>query len=87
MVHLKNVNEELFRELRKNTYTRYVCGPLPSGRVNDGDLIVMQEVDKAGVATGRLSVGIVLSVVGAESEYGPRLVIELELKHTQGGAA
>lgn len=87
MVHLKNVNEKLFRELRKNTYTRYVCGPLPSGRVTDGDMIVLQEVDKARAATGRLSVGVVLSVVGAESEFGPQLVTEMELKHTQGGAA
>ncbi len=85
MVYQKFAKEELFRKMLDSKYLRYVC-LLPGGSPARGDLIVFQEVDRGRVQTGRLTVAEILSAAMAESEHGLRMVLELELKHMQGGA-
>lgn len=85
MVYQKFAKEELFRKMLDSKYLRYVC-LLPGGAPVRGDLIVFQEVDRGRVQTGRLTVAEILSAAMAESEHGLRMVLELELKHMQGGA-
>lgn len=84
MVHQKFTKGALFRKMLKSSFLRYTCLPLADGRAEKGDLIVFQEADRGEAPTGRLLVARVLSVVEAESELGPRIVLELELNHTQG---
>lgn len=85
MVHQKYAKEELFRKMLNTKYLRYVCLPLSDGAASPSDLIVFQEIDRGGGQTGRLTVAEVLSATTAESESGPRLVLELEFKHMQEG--
>ena len=84
MVYQKFAREELFRKMLDSKYLRYVC-LLPCGAPARGDLIVFHEVDRGRVQTGRLTVTEILSAAMAESEHGLRMVLELELKHMQGG--
>lgn len=86
MVHQKFAKESLFRKMQSTDYLRYVCLPLADGPIGAGDLIVFQEVDLGRNQTGRLTVAEILSAAMAESEHGLRMVLELELKHMQGGA-
>lgn len=83
MVHQKFAKEELFRKMQKSRYMRYVCLPLADGPAAENDLIVFQEADRGRAPTGRLLVAQVMSAVEAESEFGKRLVLELELSHMQ----
>lgn len=84
MVHQKFTKGTIFRKMLKSSYMRYACLPLADGRAETGDLIVFQEADRGEAPTGRLLVARVLSVVEAETEYGQRIVMELELNHMQG---
>lgn len=84
MVHQKFTKSALFRKMLKANFMRYSCLPLADGCAEVGDLIVFQEADRGESPTGRLLVARIMSVVEAETEYGQRIVMELELNHTQG---
>lgn len=85
MVHQKFVKESLFREMQSTAYLRYVCLPLADGPIGAGDLIVFQEVDLGRTPTGRMTVATIITAAMAESEHGPRVVMELALTHMRGG--
>ena len=85
MVHQKFAKEELFRKMQSTNYLRYVCLPLADGPIGPGDLIVFQEVDLGRSPTGRMTVATIITAAMADSEHGPRVVLELQLTHMQEG--